>query len=195
MANYTRAEKFKANRGVQGYIVELLQTSPDGPKTRGQLFTEILPVYPLADIKTVGNALSILKKKGMITRLPSTKSRRGYRWEIKGGQAVDAYLPPESKIKYVGPQDVLDPLGVGVAIITALVNMKKRISEQDDKLAHYQTTLRNRDDVWKRKEDELRTKIVDQEKIILSLQAQLEPDPDLMFKLADIASFSVEKEG
>ena len=187
MTSYTKAEKFKANKGVQKFIVELLATSPHGPKTRGQLFTEILSTFPLADVATVGNALSVLKRKGKIVRLPSSKDRRGCRWTIKGESAAETYLPKEDK--------ALSPVEVGTAIITAIINMKKRLGEQIEAIDYLKKTLRNKGDVWHRKKEELEARIVDQNNVIVSLQMQLEPDPELKFKLADIANFSLKQEG
>lgn len=189
MAKPTRAEKFAANRGIQGYIIDLLQTSPDGPKTRGQLFTEIIDTYPLADIKTVGNALSILRKKGTIERLPSTKDRRGYRWTITENKAATAY---QEKPKSMEAE--FNPTELGVAVINAIQNMAKRIREQSQKVDQLLNTLSNRTASWKAQEQTLRNRILDQEKIILSLEAQLAPDPELLFKLSEIANFTGEQD-
>jgi Fe2+ or Zn2+ uptake regulation protein len=190
MVKATRAEKFAANRGIGEHIVELLQTSPDGPKTRGQLFTELLPDFPLADLKTVGNALSILRKKGKVKRLPSTKDRRGYRWTTMESKAVASY---QEKPK--PGEATFNPTEVGVAVINAIQNMAKRIREQSSKIDQLLNTLSNRQASYKAQETTLRNKIMDQNKIIESLQAQLEPDPEMLFKLSEIANFTGEQDG
>lgn len=192
MVKATRAEKFKANRGIQEHIIELLQTSPDGPKTRGQLFEECIGTFPLADLKTVGNALSILKRKKKVVRLPSSKDRRGYRWDVIRAPAVQSYLPQS---EFVTPGDVLTPAAVGEVIITAIGNMKKRIREQNEKIDQLLNTLSNRKNAWGATEKDLRDKIMEKNKIIESLTAQLTPPPGMTFKLEEIANFTGERDG
>lgn len=184
----SRQEKFIANKGVGDHILELIKTDPKGFCRKDELVKPVLKEFPLADSKTVGNALTNLAKKNLIFKAPSTKGMRGVRWcPVKELKPL-SQQPPSGP---VGPE--FNAKQVGEAVITAIQNMAKRIKEQDDRVDRLLNTLSNRQASWKKTEEELRSKIIDKNKIIESLQMQLEPDPDMVFKLADIANFTGDK--
>jgi len=76
----SRGEKQQANKGAAVFILDLVRTHPSDAPTARDLLPEVLEEYPSADIKTVGNALSNLKKAGHLKTLPATKGKRGMRW-------------------------------------------------------------------------------------------------------------------
>ena len=180
-----RAMKYKANKGVASYILELLKTHPKGIRTVRELLPEVVEEYPNATITTVGNALCNLRRKELVAKFPSVKGRRGSRWgPIK--QQAPRHKKPLSEKEW-------SPEELGAAVISILFNMKKRIKEQNEKIDQLLNTMKNRQAAWSTTEQNLRSRILDQNKIIESLRVQLEPDPDLVFKLAEVANFMEEK--
>jgi hypothetical protein len=177
-------EKRAANRGVDVHILELIKTDPKGFCHKAELLVPVMQEFPLADIKTIGNSLTRLKKKNKIFKAPSLKGVRGVRWcPVK---------PLEPKPVHV-KRDEFNAEELGAAVISIIFSMKKRLKEQNEKVDQLLSTLSNREATWKKKEEEFRNKIMDKNKVIESLQMQLEPDPDLVFKLSEVANFMGDK--
>jgi hypothetical protein len=178
---------------VAVYIDELINTSTDETRLSAQgvlalikdeyrlsaqgVLALVKDEYPHADIKTVSNALTNLHRRNAITKYPSCKGIRGALWgpilkEIKPKpeRQFNAKQVGEAEIK-PKPERQFNAKQVGEAVITALINMKKRIKEQDERVDRLLNTLSNREASWKTKEADFRSRIVDQNKIIASLQA------------------------
>jgi hypothetical protein len=173
MTEITRGEKVQFNKGVAVYIDELINTSTDETRLSAQgVLALIKDEYPHADIKTVSNALTNLHRRNAITKHPSCKGIHGALW----GPILKEIKPK--------PERQFNAKQVGEAVITALINMKKRIKEQDERVDRLLNTLSNREASWKTKEADFRSRIVDQNKIIASLQA-----------LSEVANFTGEQDG
>ncbi|MHA2064014.1 MAG: hypothetical protein ACXABY_06505 [Candidatus Thorarchaeota archaeon] len=189
----TRAEKTKANRGVRLRVLELLKIYGEDRPTASDLLENVQTKFPHADIKTVSNCLTILLREHKVLKHPGVKGKRGNRWQYAPATAA-AFEVGKDKEK-PKPEPQFNAKQVGEAVIRAIQNMAKRIKEMDERIDRLLNTLSNRQATWDGKERELRDKIVDQTKIIASLEAQLAPDPDLMFKLSEVANFTGEQDG
>lgn len=188
MAKMTRSQKTQANKGIRQDILEVILTT-DGSVTTQDILNEIGDDWPHADGKTVSNCVSLLHREGKVRKLPSVKGTRGSRWTApKDGLAklVDKTSTVGKMIEagYMTAEDV------GRTMITAIMNMKKTIEKQLDQIAYLEKTIKNMEGSHKLQETTLRNSIRERDKVIASLKAQLEPDPEMMFKLADIANFT-----
>ena len=155
----TRIERYKVNKGVASYILELLKTHPKGVRTVRELVPEVVIEYPNANITTVGNALCNLRRKNLVDKFPSVKGRRGSRWGPIPQQAPE-YKPKLKSEKQFNAEQV------GAAVIRAIQNMAKRIREQDKRIDRLLNTLSNRQSTWETKNRELQDRILDQNKVI-----------------------------
>jgi len=177
----SRTEKRMANIGVSELILEVLKTSPTGPLTVSQILPEVTEEFPRADASTISNALSILKKKDQVLSHPAVKGERGFRWTVPEGTTL------EKKTK--SPDTVWHPEEVGLALISVIENMKKKISSQSSQILTLESTISNQKKTHQHEIKQLRDKIRELQTINDNMRERVRKTGNHTFKFGDVAEF------